>query len=255
MPSSLFDLAGQVALVTGGNGGIGRAIALRLAEAGAAVAIWGRNEAKNKAVLAELEGQGGKGLAMEVDVADFEKLSSAFVRVEEELGPLSILVNNAGILFGSTPMNLKPGDLHRVLDTNLVAPLLLCQLAGQSMMRGQAGKIVNVASAAIAFGNPRPTAYAISKAALVQLTKALAVELAPHNIQVNAVAPGLVDTEMIAGVKEQPELHAYGISRTPLGRWATPDEIAGAVVYYTSPASSFTTGTTLFIDGGYTIKQ
>jgi 2-deoxy-D-gluconate 3-dehydrogenase len=254
MPTNRFDLTGQVALVTGGNGGIGRAIAIAFAEAGASVSIWGRNEAKNAAVLDELKALGTDAIAQTVDVADHDGLERHFGALVRRLGPVSILVNNAGISARGSILTVEPDDLQRVLNINLVAPFLLCRLAAGPMKERGTGKIINISSATIAFGNTGSSAYAISKAALVQMTRCLAVEMAPFNVQVNAIAPAYVDTEMTAARKETP-VYAYGISRTPAGRWAQPDEIAGTALYLASAASSYTTGETLFIDGGYTAKQ
>jgi NAD(P)-dependent dehydrogenase (short-subunit alcohol dehydrogenase family) len=254
MSNELFRLGGQVALVTGGNGGIGRAIALASAEAGANVAILGRNQEKNRAVLAELSRLDDKAIAVEVDLAERQQISRAFEEVEDKLGSVSILVNNAGILRRGSILTVYEGDWQDVLSVNLNAPFVLARLAAPAMKARMAGKIINVSSATIAFGNTGTSAYAVSKGALAQLTRCLAVELAPFNVQVNAIAPGLVDTDMIAASKGTP-FYDYGVSRTPAGRWAKPEEIAGAALYLASSASSYVTGEVLFVDGGYTAKQ
>jgi 2-deoxy-D-gluconate 3-dehydrogenase len=254
MPSPLFDLSGQVALVTGGNGGIGRAIALAFAEAGARVGILGRNTDKNQAVLAELLALGKHAIAVETDLSDTDRIEPAFREVVGELGEVSILVNNAGVSVRGSILNVELDDWNRVLQTNVVAPMLLCRLAAPSMIERRQGKIVNISSATIAFGQTGTSAYAVSKSALVQLTRCLAVELAPSNVQVNAIAPGYVETEMTSRRKGTP-IFEYSISRTPAGRWAQPEEIAGTALYLASPASSYTTGEVIFVDGGYTSKQ
>jgi 2-deoxy-D-gluconate 3-dehydrogenase len=249
-----FDLSGRVALVTGGNGGIGLAIALSFAQAGANVAIFARNEAKSRAALEQLKKYSPKALALNVDLADRALVQPAFEQVERELGSVSILVNNAGARAPGSILTVSEDDWGRVLQTNLTAPWLLCRLAAESMLSRKDGKIINMSSATIAFGNTVASAYAVSKAALTQLTRCLASELAPFNIQVNAIAPGYIDTDMVAGLKGTPA-YEYGISRTPTGRWGKPEEVAGIALYLASAASSFTTGQVFFIDGGYTSKQ
>ena len=254
MSNDSFRLDGQVALVTGGNGGIGRAIALAFAEAGANVAILGRNQEKNRAVLGELSQFDDKAIAVEVDLAERQQTSRAFEEVEEKLGSVSILVNNAGIRRAGSVLTVDEGDWQDVLSVNLNAPFVLVRLAAPAMKARGAGKIINVSSATIAFGNTGASAYAVSKAALTQLTRCLAVELAPFNVQVNAIAPGLVDTDMIASSRGTPA-YDYGVSRTPAGRRALPEEIAGTALYLASSASSYVTGEVVFVDGGYTAKQ
>jgi 2-deoxy-D-gluconate 3-dehydrogenase len=211
---ALFDLTGRVAIVTGGNGGIGRGIALGLAETGAAVAIFGRNEEKNRRVLAELKTIGVPSIAVKVDLTDRAALEPAFNRVESELGDVSILVNNAGnVSLSGGVLNEKPEDWDNVIETQLNAVFLLSKLAAKSM----------------------------------------AIELAPHNIQVNAIAPGWIETDMTAPVHTMP-LNDEILSRTPAGRWGQPEEIAGTAVYLASRASDFVTGETIRVDGGYAIR-
>ena len=250
----LFDLTGRVAIVTGGNGGIGRGIALGFAEAGAAVAVWGRNEEKNQRVLSELKATGVRSMALTVDMTDRAGFEPAFNKVEGELGSVGILVNNAGIasLSGGI-MAEKPEDWDRVLETNLNSVFLLSKLAAGSMMRQKSGKIVNIASMYSLFGSGVVPSYSASKGAIVQLTKSMAVEFAPHNIQVNAIAPGWIETEMTVPVRTSP-MNDEILSRTPAGRWGQPEELAGAAIYLASRASDFVTGDTIRVDGGYAIR-
>jgi 2-deoxy-D-gluconate 3-dehydrogenase len=249
-----FDLRGRVAIVTGGNGGIGRAIALGLAEAGAAVAIFGRNETKNAAVLEELQALGKPAMALPVDVTDRDGLEPAFRQVEDQLGPVNILVNNAGIanLSGGV-LEEDPADWDRVIETQLNAVFLLSKTAARSMKEHGGGKIINLGSMYSYFGSGLVPSYSAAKGAIVQLTKSMAIELAPHNIQVNAIAPGWVKTDMTAAVRETPMSDEI-VARTPAGRWGEPEEMAGTAVYLASPAADFVTGVTIPVDGGYSVR-
>jgi len=252
--SAPFDLTGRVAVVTGGNGGIGRGIALGLAQAGAAVAVLGRNEEKNRRVLSELKAIGVPSLTLKVDMNDRAALEPALNRVESELGGIGILVNNAGIasLSGGV-LNEKSEDWDRVIETQLNSVFLLSKLAAASMLRRKAGKIINIGSMYSYFGSALVPSYSAAKGAIVQLTKSMAIELAPHNIQVNAIAPGWIETDMTAPVRASP-MNDEILSRTPAGRWGQPEEIAGTAVYLASRASDFVTGTTIRVDGGYAIR-
>ena len=224
----LFDLTGRVAVVTGGNGGIGRGIALGLAEAGAAVAVCGRNDEKNQRVLSELKAIGVRSVAL--------------------------LVNNAGIasLSGGV-MNEKPEDWDCVIETQLNSVFLVSKLAARSMIRQKSGKIINIASMYSFFGSGLVPSYSAAKGAIVQLTKSMAIEFAPHNIQVNAIAPGWIETDMTAPIRTTP-MNDEILARTPAGRWGQPEEVAGAGVYLASRASDFVTGDTIRVDGGYAIR-
>jgi 2-deoxy-D-gluconate 3-dehydrogenase len=254
LPSTnLFDLSGRVAVVTGGNGGIGRGIALGLAQAGAAVAVLARNEQKNQRVLGELQALGVPACALSVDLAARDQLRPALEKVEGALGPVSILVNNAAVALIRSALDHTPDDWDQVMATNLNACFLLSRLAAQSMVKLHRGKIINVASVLAFFGSGVVPSYSASKGALVQLTKSMAIELAPFNIQVNAIAPGYFETDMTAPVKTTP-LYQEVITRTPAGRWGRADECAGAAVFLASQASDFVTGTTLVVDGGYCIR-
>jgi 2-dehydro-3-deoxy-D-gluconate 5-dehydrogenase len=249
----MFNLDGRVAVVTGGNSGIGRGIALGLAAAGAAVAALARNEDRNEAVLAELRAIGRNAIALRLDVTDRATLAPAMEQVERELGPVDILVNNAGIAIPGGVLKADAAAWDRVIETNLNSVFLLSQIAARSMATRGRGKIVNIASEYSHFGNPIAPSYAASKGGLVQLTKSMAVELAPHNIQVNAMVPGWIESEMTAPIKGRP-FYDEIIKRTPAGRFGTPDECAGAAVFLASRASDFVTGATIFVDGGYAIR-
>ena len=253
MPA-LFDLKGRVAIVTGGNGGIGRSIALGFAEAGAAVAIFGRNEDKNQQVLAELKSIGVPSLALKVDMTDRAGLQPALNQVESKLGGVSILVNNAGnVSLSGGVLQEKPEDWDNVIETQLNSVFLLSKLAAASMVRQKSGKIINIGSMYSFFGSGLVPSYSAAKGAIIQLTKSMAIELAPRNIQVNCIAPGWIETAMTAAVHKMP-LYDEVLSRTPAGRWGQPDELAGTAVYLASRASDFVTGTTIRVDGGYAIR-
>lgn len=252
--SAPFDLTGQVAIVTGGNGGIGRGIALGLAEAGAAVAVFGRNEEKNRHVLSELKAIGVPCLALKVDVTQRPALEPALNAVGSELGSVSILVNNAGnVLLSGGVMNERPEDWDCVIETQLNSVFLLSKLAARSMATHKRGKIINIGSMYSYFGSGLIPSYSAAKGAIIQLTKSMAIELAPHNIQVNAIAPGWIETDMTAPVRTMP-LNDEILARTPAGRWGQPEELAGTAVYLASRASDFVTGTTIRVDGGYAIR-
>ncbi len=252
--ASLFDLTGQVAVVTGGNGGIGRGIALGLAEAGSAVAVLGRNDEKNQRVLSELKEIGVASMAVRIDLTRRRELQPALQRIERELGAVSILVNNAGIVSlsgGVLQENLE--DWDRVIETQLNAVFHLSKLAAASMLPHKRGKIINIGSMYSYFGSGLIPSYSAAKGAIIQLTKSMAIEFAPHNIQVNAIAPGWSETDMTAPVRTMP-MNEEILARPPAGRWGQPEEIAGTAVYLASRASDFVTGETVRVDGGYAIR-
>jgi 2-deoxy-D-gluconate 3-dehydrogenase len=254
MPNlTIFDLTGRVAAVTGGNGGIGKGIALALAEAGAAVAILARNEEKNRAALAELRSFTTQAIAIRLDVNHRSELSAAFDQIAGQLGPVDILVNNAGIALTGGALKLSPEDWDRVLETNLNSCFFLSQIAARSMAARKTGKIINIASEYSRFGNSIAPSYAASKGALIQLTKSMAIELAAYNVQVNAIVPGWIESEMTAPIKSRPFYNEI-LMRTPAGRFGTPAECGGAAIFLASHASDFITGATIFVDGGYAIR-
>lgn len=254
MPNlSMFDLSGRVAAITGGNGGIGRGIALALAEAGAAIAILARNEEKNRETVDELHQRGAAAIAVRLDVTDRTGLKPAVDEVAKRAGPIDILVNNAGIAIPGGALRLEAEQWDRVLETNLNSCFFLSQLVAHSMAARKTGKIINIASEYSRFGNQIAPSYAASKGALIQLTKSLAIELAPHNVQVNAMVPGWIESEMTAPIKSRPFYNEI-IMRTPAGRFGTPAECGGAAIFLASSASDFITGATIFVDGGYAIR-
>ncbi len=252
--TKLFDLSGKVAVITGGNGGIGRSIAIGLAEAGASIAIFGRNEEKNKNTLSELKKIGIPAMALRVDITNRAELEPAVKKVERELGNISILVNNAGIVsLSGGVLNESEEDWDGVIETQLNAVFLLSKLVAKSMVDNKRGKIINIGSMYSFFGSGLIPSYSAAKGAVIQLTKSMAVELAPYNIQVNAIAPGWFETDMTLPVKSMP-LNDEIILRTPAGRWGQPEELAGTAVFLASKASNFVTGETIRVDGGYAIR-
>jgi 2-deoxy-D-gluconate 3-dehydrogenase len=249
----LFDLSGNIALVTGGNGGIGRSIAIGLAESGASVAILGRNVEKNKSVLAELNEIGNPAMSISIDLTKRDDLIPAIKKIENTLGPISVLVNNAGnVSLSGGIINENPNDWDNVIDTQLNSVFLLSKYVGESMIKQKRGKIINIGSMYSYFGSGLIPSYSAAKGAILQLTKSTAIEFAPNNIQVNAIAPGWFETDMTAPVKTMP-LYDEVIARTPAGRWGNSDELAGTAVFLSSKASDFVTGETIRVDGGYAI--
>ena len=256
--SKLFDLTGRVAIVTGGNRGLGRAIALALGEAGAAVAVLARDEEKSRETLALLHQRGGRAIAPKTDLSDRPQTSAAFETVERELGPVDILVNNAGFAILKGVLDQTDEDWDAVIETNLTAAFRLSRMAARSMSaRGGGGKIINVSSIAGNFGTPVFPSYAVSKGGMQQLTRCLALELASHNIQVNSLLPGWFTTDMTDWIRNWPE-YAEAlkemIQRTPRGRFGEPGELAGAAVFLASHASDHMTGADLVIDGGFSVR-
>ena len=244
-----FDLKGKVALVTGGNGGIGLGIAQGLAAAGALVAIAGRNDAKNAAARKTL---GDKALAIAVDVNDGAQVKRMVAETAKAFGGLDILVANAGINIRKQPQDYSAEEWRQVIDTNLNSVFACCQAAYAEMKRRGAGKIVTIGSMTSIFGLGVGPAYASTKGAVVQLTKSLAIAWAKDNIQVNSILPGWIDTDHTRGARAQiAGLNERIVQGTPAGRWGVPADLAGTAVFFCSAASDFVTGTALPVDGGY----
>ena len=254
-----FDLSGRAALVTGGNGGIGLGMARGLAQAGAAVAIAGRDAAKNAAALEEINAAGGNAIAITADVADETACRGMVEEAAKRLGRLDILVNNAGINVRKAPQDYTLEEWKRVLDTNLTSAFVASQAAyphlKRAAMGGTSGKIVNIGSMMSLFGASFVAPYGASKGGIVQLTRALATAWARDGIQVNAVLPGWIDTALTRQArKDVPGLHERVLARTPAGRWGEPGDLAGIAVFLASPASDFVTGTAIPVDGGYSVQ-
>jgi 2-deoxy-D-gluconate 3-dehydrogenase len=251
----LFDLSGRVAVVTGGNGGIGLGMARGLAQAGAAVMVAARNEEKSAEAVAELEALGAEAAAVSVDVTSEASCRAMAAAAVARFGRLDILVNNAGINIRKQPEDYALEEWRRVLDTNLTGAFLCAQAAYAQMRAAGGGKIINIGSMMSIFGAAFAAAYAASKGGMVQLTKALATAWAKDNIQVNAVLPGWIDTELTRRARAEIEgLHERVEARTPAGHWGRPDDHAGIAVFLASRASDFITGTAIPVDGGYSVQ-
>jgi 2-deoxy-D-gluconate 3-dehydrogenase len=251
---NLFDLSGKVALVTGGNGGIGLGMARGLVQAGAAIAIAARNRTKADAALAELRGLGARAAFIELDVLDEASCRGAIGKAVGEFGRLDILVNNSGTTVRKPPEKLTAAEWRLVLETNLTGAFFCSQAAYPDMVRAGGGKIINIGSMMSLFGAPYAAPYAASKGGIVQMTRSLATAWAKDNIQVNAVLPGWIDTDLTRGARAQVEgLHERVLARTPAQRWGEPGDFAGIAVFLAAPASDFVTGAAITVDGGYSI--
>ena len=249
-----FNLQNRVALVTGGNGGIGLGMAKGLAAAGASVVIAGRNRAKGEAALAELRASGAAAAFSELDVTREASCRQAIERTVEQFGRLDILVNNAGTTVRKQPQDLTVDDWHAVMDTNLTGAFVCAKLAYASMVRGGGGKIINIGSMMSIFGAAYAAPYSASKGGIVQMTRAMATAWAKDNIQVNAILPGWIDTALTKSARQQvPGLNDKVLTRTPAQRWGSPDDFAGIAVFLAAPASNFVTGTAIPVDGGYSV--
>jgi 2-deoxy-D-gluconate 3-dehydrogenase len=249
-----FDLKGRVAVITGGNGGIGLGMGRGLAEAGAAVVVAARNKEKSGRAVDELRGLGAEAEAVEVDVADEGSIDALVKATLARFGRLDVLVNNAGMNIRKPVESLKLDEWHQVLDVNLTSAFLASRACYPIMKKQGRGKIINIGSMMSIFGASFAPAYAASKGGMVQLTKAMAAGWAVDNIQVNAVLPGWIDTELTQRARQQIEgLHESVLRRTPAKRWGTEQDMAGVAVFLASSASDFVTGAAITVDGGYSI--
>jgi 2-deoxy-D-gluconate 3-dehydrogenase len=250
-----FDLKGRVAVITGGNGGIGLGMGRGLAEAGAAVVVAARNREKSGRAVDELRGLGAEAEAIEVDVADEGSVNALVKATIERFGRLDILVNNAGMNIRKPVENLALAEWRQVIDVNLTSAFLASRACYPVMKKQRGGKIINIGSMMSIFGASFAPAYAASKGGMVQLTKAMAAGWAADNIQVNAVLPGWIDTELTQRARQQIEgLHESVLRRTPTKRWGVEQDMAGVAVFLASPASDFVTGAAITVDGGYSIQ-
>jgi NAD(P)-dependent dehydrogenase (short-subunit alcohol dehydrogenase family) len=257
--AAAFDLGGKVALVTGGNGGIGLGMAEGLAAAGAGVVIWGSNEAKLAAAEAQLARHGGHVLAQRCDVADESAVEASFTAALERMGRIDACFANAGVSQRRAPIHeLATGEWRRVLGINLDGAFFTLRAAARHMVeRAKAGdpggRLVAVSSTAAVHGAARAAAYAAGKGALVALTRALAVELARYGVTANAILPGWIETEMTEAAIEDPKFSGNVLPRIPVRRWGRKEDFAGLAVYLASDASGYHTGDSFVVDGAYTI--
>jgi 2-deoxy-D-gluconate 3-dehydrogenase len=251
----MFDLTGRVAIVTGGNGGIGLGLARGLAKAGARVVVAARNEPKSSTAVRELKALGSDAFALTVDVTDEAAVQSMVDAAAQRCGRLDILVNNAGINIRKPAHELPLAQWKEVIETNLTSAFVCSRAAYPHFKRSGGGKIVNIGSMLSIFGASFAPAYGASKGGLVQLTKSLAVAWATDNIQVNAVLPGWIDTDLTKKAREQLQgLHERVLARTPAARWGAAGDFEGIAVFLSSPASDFVTGTAIPVDGGYSTQ-
>jgi 2-deoxy-D-gluconate 3-dehydrogenase len=248
----MFDLKGKVAIVTGGNGGIGLGMARGLARAGARVVVAGRDKKKSSAAVRELQALGAEALAVSVDVTEEESVNALVSETVQRCERLDILVNNAGINIRKSAQDLALEEWRQVLDTNLTSAFLCSRSAYPHLKRAGGGKIINIGSMLSIFGAAFAPAYGASKGGIVQLTKSLATAWARDNIQVNAVLPGWVDTDLTRQARQEiAGLNERVLAGTPAGRWGGIDDFGGIAVFLASPASDFLTGTAIPVDGGY----
>ena len=250
MRTSLFDLTGKVALITGSYQGLGLAIARGLGEAGATLILNGRNDAKLQQAISLLSGEGFKVTGSCFDVSNAAQIQERVPTIERQVGQIDILVNNAGIQRRSPLEEFAEGVWREVLETNLTGVFLITKQIVQGMIARKSGKIINICSLMCEMGRPTVGAYTAAKGGVKMLTKAMAVEWGKHNIQVNGIGPGYFATEMNRPLKENPQFDSWIRSRTPAGRWGDPDELIGAAVFLASRASSFVNGQIIYVDGG-----
>jgi NAD(P)-dependent dehydrogenase (short-subunit alcohol dehydrogenase family) len=250
MADAKFDLSGKVAIVTGGGRGIGRAIALGLAKAGASVVVTSRTQKEIDAVVEEIGKSGGKALAMVTDLTVNDQLENLVQATVKEFGKIDILVNNAARSFLRSLMDLREDGWDKVFNTNLKAVWLLSRLVARKMMEQKSGRIINITTVGAEKAELGMAAYGCSKAALKMLTRCMAREWAQFGIQVNAVGPGLTKTDFSKPIWSNPEVAKHVSAAIPMGRLAEPEEIVGSVLFLASDAARFITGHSIYVDGG-----
>ncbi|HSB19786.1 MAG TPA: glucose 1-dehydrogenase [Anaeromyxobacteraceae bacterium] len=253
MPSDLFDLSGQVALVTGGSRGLGRAMAAALAQAGASLALCARTPGDLESARDELRAAGARVETFRMDVLDPAGVQAAVDAALAAFGRIDILVNDAGVNVRKPVLELSPEEWDRVIDTNLRGYFLVARAVVPQMITRGRGKVINVSSILGAVGLPSQLAYASSKGGVVQMTKVMALEWARQGVNVNAIAPTYFETPLTEPLRQDPERNRFIVERTPMGRWGKPEELAGTVVFLASRASDFVTGQAIYVDGGWTI--
>ena len=251
----LFDLSGKTAVVTGGNGGIGLAMATGMAEAGASIVVAGRNGEKNANAVAALVEIGATAASFEIDVTDEGACAAMMAFAKERFDRIDILVNNAGTNIRKAPETLSVAEWSTVLNTNLTSAFVCSQAVYPYLCEAGGGKIINIGSMYSLFGAPMVVAYSASKGGIVQMTKSLAAAWAKDNIQVNAVLPGWIDTDLTRQARvDLPELNDKVLARTPAGRWGEPDDHKGIAVFLASAASNFVSGASIPVDGAFAIS-
>ena len=250
----MFELDGKVAIVTGGNGGIGLGIASAFSQAGAKIVVAARNEQKTDRAVQALDEAGQGAVGLYVDVSDSDSVASMVGSALAAYGRIDILVNNAGTNVRKDPQEYSPDEWDAIVDTNLKGTFMCAKEVYPHMAASGGGKIINIGSMFSLFGSRVVAVYGASKGGVVQLTKSLAVAWAGDNIQVNAILPGWINTDLTAPIAtEDPERHRSISSRIPHGRWGEPEDLGGAAVFLASSASDYVTGVSLPVDGGYSV--
>jgi 2-deoxy-D-gluconate 3-dehydrogenase len=248
---NLFNLENRVAVVTGGNRGLGRAIVLALADAGADIVVVGRDGQKNQQVVEEVQKSGRRAHSLSTDLRDITAIGNMVAEVVERFGKLDIFVNNAGVSHTQLALEITEKDWDKVMDLNVKSLFFCCQAAGRVMKEQGYGKIINLASVAGAVGDLGISPYTASKAAVINLTRSLALEWVRYGIQVNAIGPAYFETDMNREELSNPKVRGKITGKTPMKRLGEPDELAGAVLLLASDASSYMTGQTIYVDGGW----
>jgi len=250
----MFELKNKVAIITGARRGMGRSHAIKLAKAGAKVAVSDISEEDCQKVVGEIKKNGGEAIAIKCDVTKKEEVDNLVKKTIERFGKVDILVNNAGICQFKPFLELTEEEWDRTLDINLKGYFLCAQAAAKEMVKQKSGVIVNIASVAsgqVGIGMATLAHYCASKGGIIAMTEALAVELAPFGIRVNAIAPGMIETPMIAPVKQDPKMMEAMLAKIPMGRVGKPEEVSNLVLFLASDASSYITGSMVIIDGGW----
>ncbi len=253
MGLEIFDLAGRVAMVTGGTRGLGEVCAVALAGAGADVAVCGRNSEDLDRVSKRIRKLGRRAEGFFIDVTDKQRVAQTVREVQAAFGRFDILVNNAGVNHRVPVLEYAEEEWNRVIDTNLKGYFLVAQAVAPLMIDQGYGKVINMSSILGAVGLPNQVAYAASKGGVDQMTKVMAIEWAPKGVRVNAIGPTYFETELVAQIRDDPERFKFINERTPMGRWGHLSELEGIVIFLASPASDFITGQTIYVDGGWTI--
>jgi NAD(P)-dependent dehydrogenase (short-subunit alcohol dehydrogenase family) len=253
MSTTLFDLTGKVALVTGASKGLGKAMAVGLARAGASLALCARSREGLLATKAAVEAEGVRAEVFEMDVLRAESVRTAVAQAIGAFGHLDVLLNNAGVNVRKPTLELSEEEWDLVVGTNLKGYFLVAQAVGAHMVARKKGKVINVSSIFGAVGMNNQLAYASSKGGVGMMTKVMAIEWAKDGVNVNAIAPTYFETPLVAALRNDPERFRFINERTPMGRWGQPEELEGTIVWLASHASDFVTGQTIFVDGGWTI--
>lgn len=250
--TKLFDLSNKTALVIGGSGGIGKVLAIGLAEAGADVVVASRGLEKLEPVVKKIKAAGRKSLAVSVDITQEQSIQKMMEKIAQQFTRIDILINAAGLAIRNEPEKMPISDWQKVMDFNAKGVFMTCQAVGKLMIKQGGGKIVNISSVRGRYGAPGTIAYGTSKGAIDSMTRLLAFDWAKHKIYVNAIAPTVVATELTLPVLNQPELAKSLLARIPLGRFEYPEDLVGPIVFLVSEASDFVTGQVIYVDGGVT---